>query len=53
MTGMISSLITSDARYYCDSTAADDISSALDVWNVYCSAAKGLATPAGVTETGE
>ncbi|KAK5625977.1 hypothetical protein RRF57_001693 [Xylaria bambusicola] len=51
MTGSISSLITSDARYYCDSTAADDISSALDVWNVYCSAAKGLTTPAGITET--
>ncbi|TGJ79497.1 hypothetical protein E0Z10_g9261 [Xylaria hypoxylon] len=50
MTGAISSLITSDARYYC-SSAADDISSALDVWNIYCSAAKGLTTPAGITET--
>ncbi|KAI0429064.1 hypothetical protein F5Y09DRAFT_311372 [Xylaria sp. FL1042] len=49
MTGSISSLITSDARYYCDSTAADDISSALDVWDLYCSAAKGLATPLTVT----
>ncbi|RWA13652.1 hypothetical protein EKO27_g1444 [Xylaria grammica] len=50
MTATISSLITSDARYYC-SSAADDISSALDVWNLYCSAAKGLATPSGITET--
>ncbi|KAI0533423.1 hypothetical protein GGR58DRAFT_521577 [Xylaria digitata] len=50
MTGTISSLITSDARYYC-SSAADDISSALDVWNLYCSAAKDLTTPAGITET--
>ncbi|KAI1420366.1 hypothetical protein F5Y12DRAFT_791726 [Xylaria sp. FL1777] len=51
LTGTISSLITSDARYYCDSTAADDISSALNVWDIYCSAAKGLTTPAGITET--
>ncbi|KAI0973414.1 hypothetical protein F4678DRAFT_426651 [Xylaria arbuscula] len=49
MTGSISSLITSDARYYCGTTAADDISSALNVWDIYCSAAKGLTTPAGVT----
>ncbi|KAJ8120360.1 hypothetical protein ONZ43_g2915 [Nemania bipapillata] len=50
MTSSISSSITSDARYYCSSRAAD-ISSALDVWDIYCSAAKGLTTPAGVTET--
>ncbi|KAI0808564.1 hypothetical protein GGR55DRAFT_651910 [Xylaria sp. FL0064] len=49
MTGGISSSITSDARYYCDTTAADDISSALAVWDLYCSAAKGLTTPASVT----
>ncbi|KAI1164386.1 hypothetical protein F5B18DRAFT_615314 [Nemania serpens] len=50
MTGSISSSITSDVRYYCSSNAAD-ISSALDVWDLYCSAAKGLTTPAGITET--
>ncbi|KAI1145469.1 hypothetical protein F4825DRAFT_467311 [Nemania diffusa] len=50
MTGTISSMITSDARYYC-SSRADDISSAIDVWDLYCSAAKGLTTPAGITET--
>ncbi|KAJ8125420.1 hypothetical protein O1611_g8220 [Lasiodiplodia mahajangana] len=49
MTGDISSSITSDARYYC-SSRADDISSAVDVWNLYCSAAKGLTTPAGITD---
>ncbi|KAI1123263.1 hypothetical protein F5Y10DRAFT_252161 [Nemania abortiva] len=48
MTASISSSITSDARYYC-SSRADDISSAIDVWNLYCSAAKGLTTPAGIT----
>ncbi|KAI1183487.1 hypothetical protein F5B17DRAFT_443402 [Nemania serpens] len=51
MTGSISSSITSDVRYYCSSNAAD-ISSALAVWDLYCSAAKGKTTPAGVTETG-
>ncbi|KAI0449209.1 hypothetical protein F5B21DRAFT_520558 [Xylaria acuta] len=50
MTASISSSITSDVRYYCNS-AADDISSALDVWDLYCSAAKGLTTPAGITES--
>ncbi|KAI1116564.1 hypothetical protein F5Y14DRAFT_407178 [Nemania sp. NC0429] len=50
MTGSISSSITSDARYYCSSNA-DDIASALAVWDLYCSAAKGLTVPAGVTET--
>ncbi|KAI0441377.1 hypothetical protein F4803DRAFT_523581 [Xylaria telfairii] len=50
MTASISSSITSDARYYCNSKA-DDISSALNVWDIYCSAAKGLTTPAGITES--
>ncbi|KAI0466518.1 hypothetical protein F4859DRAFT_526616 [Xylaria cf. heliscus] len=50
MTASISSSITSDVRYSCNS-AADDISSALDVWDLYCSAAKGLTTPAGITES--
>ncbi|KAI8631233.1 hypothetical protein F5Y19DRAFT_24927 [Xylariaceae sp. FL1651] len=51
MTGYISSLITSDVKYSCESTATEDVSSALDVWDVYCSAAKGLTTPAGITES--
>ncbi|KAI0201687.1 hypothetical protein F4808DRAFT_424768 [Astrocystis sublimbata] len=50
MTASISSSITSDARYYC-SSQADDIASALNVWDTYCSAAKGLKQPAGVTES--
>ncbi|KAI1177117.1 hypothetical protein F4777DRAFT_227624 [Nemania sp. FL0916] len=51
MTGPISSSITSDVRYYCSPNPPDDISSALDVWDLYCSAAKGLTTPAGITQT--
>ncbi|KAI0182785.1 hypothetical protein EV127DRAFT_354119 [Xylaria flabelliformis] len=50
MTASISSSITSDVRENCNS-AADAISSALGVWNIYCSAAKGLTTPAGITES--
>ncbi|KAI0545016.1 hypothetical protein F4679DRAFT_588945 [Xylaria curta] len=50
MTASISSSITSDVREGCNS-AADAISSALGVWNIYCSAAKGLTTPAGITES--
>ncbi|KAI3324371.1 hypothetical protein HD806DRAFT_494897 [Xylariaceae sp. AK1471] len=51
MTGTISSLITSDVKYSCESTATEDISSALAVWDLYCSAAKGLTTLADITES--
>jgi hypothetical protein len=53
MTSPISSLITADVNYSCGSTATDDLSSALAVWDLYCSAAKGLTTPAGITESGK
>lgn len=49
----MSNAITSDVKYSCDSTATEDISSALKVYELYCSAAKGLATPAGITESGK
>ncbi|ORY63901.1 uncharacterized protein BCR38DRAFT_392153 [Pseudomassariella vexata] len=53
MPGHVSSVITSEVKYSCDTTASEDVISALSVWDLYCSAAKGLATPAGVTESVE
>ncbi|KAI0129871.1 hypothetical protein BJ170DRAFT_290776 [Xylariales sp. AK1849] len=47
----VSNVITSNVKYSCSSTASEDVSSVLSVWDLYCSAAKGLATPAGVTES--
>ncbi|KAK8115966.1 hypothetical protein PG984_012468 [Apiospora sp. TS-2023a] len=51
MPGLVSAVITSGVRYSCDKTASADISSALGVWDNYCSAAKGLITPSGITES--
>ncbi|OTB12143.1 hypothetical protein K445DRAFT_321405 [Daldinia sp. EC12] len=51
MSGYMRNVITSDVKYSCDSTATEDVSSALAVFDLYCSAAKGLTTPAGVTES--
>ncbi|KAK7931527.1 hypothetical protein PG985_002239 [Apiospora marii] len=51
MPGLLSAVITSGVRYSCDQTASADISSALRVWDIYCSAAKGLVTPSGITES--
>ncbi|KAI2617750.1 hypothetical protein GGR54DRAFT_193202 [Hypoxylon sp. NC1633] len=51
MSGYVSSEIVSDVKYSCATTASEDISSATAVFELYCSAAKGLATPAGVTES--
>ncbi|OTA80854.1 hypothetical protein M434DRAFT_37767 [Hypoxylon sp. CO27-5] len=51
MSGYVSNEISSDVKYSCDSTATEDISSALNVFELYCSAAKALTTPAGVTES--
>ncbi|KAI2633165.1 hypothetical protein GGS26DRAFT_555510 [Hypomontagnella submonticulosa] len=51
MPGLLSSMVTSDVKYSCDSTATEDVSSAMQVFDLYCSAAKALATPAGVTES--
>ncbi|RYP37342.1 hypothetical protein DL767_002985 [Monosporascus sp. MG133] len=46
-----SSVITSNVQYWCASTATDDISSAIAVFDYYCSAAKAEVTPDGVTES--
>lgn len=53
MSGFVSNDLNSDVKYYCDSTASEDVSSALEVFDLYCSAAKALVTPAGITESVE
>ncbi|KAI1814204.1 hypothetical protein GGS20DRAFT_585693 [Poronia punctata] len=49
--GPLSHSITSDVRYSCETGASDDVTSAIDVWELYCSAAKGLTTIAHITES--
>ncbi|RYP88158.1 hypothetical protein DL770_004663 [Monosporascus sp. CRB-9-2] len=46
----VSSVITSDVQYWCESTATEDISSALQVFDYYCSAARAEVSPQGVTD---
>ncbi|KAK4103287.1 hypothetical protein N658DRAFT_494616 [Parathielavia hyrcaniae] len=50
---MLSKSITSSVKYDCDSTAVDDVLSAIDVYNFYCSAAAGSATATGVINSVE
>ncbi|KAI1097544.1 hypothetical protein F4804DRAFT_347096 [Jackrogersella minutella] len=52
MSGYVSNQVASDVKYSCDSTATEDVSSASKVFELYCSAAKGLTTLAGITESG-
>ncbi|KAH8684576.1 hypothetical protein BGZ60DRAFT_426944 [Tricladium varicosporioides] len=47
--GAINSGIKSEVLVYCSSTASADVTSALGVFDYYCSAGKGLVTPMGVT----
>ncbi|KAK3381464.1 hypothetical protein B0H63DRAFT_205877 [Podospora didyma] len=49
MTGRILSSVTASVKYSCGSTATDDISSAVAVYNLYCSAAGAKVTAQGVT----
>ncbi|KAI0888276.1 uncharacterized protein GGS22DRAFT_185654 [Annulohypoxylon maeteangense] len=51
MSGHVSNQVGSDVTYHCDSTATEDLSSARRVFDMYCSAAKGLTTLAGITES--
>ncbi|KAI1490516.1 hypothetical protein F5X96DRAFT_679049 [Biscogniauxia mediterranea] len=51
MSKVITSIITSDVKVYCDALASEDVTSALSVYDIYCSAAKGLVTPSGVTQS--
>ncbi|RYP71180.1 hypothetical protein DL771_004980 [Monosporascus sp. 5C6A] len=48
---LVSSVITSNVQRSCATTATEDISSALEVFDYYCSAAKAEVTPDGVTES--
>ncbi|KAK0743387.1 hypothetical protein B0T18DRAFT_290846, partial [Schizothecium vesticola] len=49
MPRLISNIITSSVKYSCSSTATDDVSSAMAVYNFYCSAARAETTATGVT----
>ncbi|KAH8597797.1 hypothetical protein B0O99DRAFT_66862 [Bisporella sp. PMI_857] len=49
--GSISTEIIKDVRSSCASTANADITSALAVLDLYCSAANGLVTPQGITNS--
>ncbi|KAK2612502.1 hypothetical protein QQS21_001440 [Conoideocrella luteorostrata] len=40
MRGKVSSTLTSQVKGYCSSTATDDVTSAISVWEYYCSAAE-------------
>ncbi|KAK3998371.1 hypothetical protein QBC44DRAFT_3592 [Cladorrhinum sp. PSN332] len=53
MTADILKTLTSSVKYSCSSTATEDISSAVAVWDLYCSAAGGKLTAAGVTASVE
>ena len=48
----LSSAIISQAKEECGTTANAAVSSALGVFDYYCSAGKGLVTPQGVTASG-
>lgn len=49
----ISSIVRSSVKYGCGGVATDDITSALSVFDFYCSAAKAQVTPAGITNSVE
>lgn len=49
----VSSLFVYSVKEYCSSTASDDVTSALGVFNYYCSAAKGQVVPTGITASGK
>ena len=49
----VSKILTSSVKVQCTDTATEDISSAIEVYNAYCSAAKGLITPTGITASGK
>ncbi|KAK4107977.1 hypothetical protein N656DRAFT_718965 [Canariomyces notabilis] len=49
MTAELLKVLTSSVKYSCDSTATEDVSSAVSVYNYYCSAAQAQVTAAGIT----
>lgn len=50
MLSLVSSSLTSEVKWYCENTATDEVSSAMEVLDFYCSAAKGDVV-ATVTES--
>ena len=53
MSRLVTNKITSDVKYSCGKTASEDISSAIEVFDYFCSAAQALVTPEGVIQSGE
>jgi hypothetical protein len=51
MSGSVTSSISSNVKYSCDSTATEDIASAIAVFDFYCSAARAEVTAGGVTDS--
>ncbi|CAI4217718.1 unnamed protein product [Parascedosporium putredinis] len=51
MSSRATSRMSSSVRWNCDSTARDDVLSAVSVFEYYCSAVRGEVTPTGVTES--
>ena len=53
MSRLVTNKITSDVKYSCGKTASEDISSAIEVFDYFCSAAQAQVTPEGIVESGE
>lgn len=49
----MSRILVSSVKYYCGSDANADVTSAIAVFDYYCSAGKGLVTPEGVKAAGK
>jgi hypothetical protein len=49
---LVASALKSGVADYCSSTATEDLTSALSVFDFYCRAAKGSVQPAGITTSG-
>ncbi|UNI18348.1 hypothetical protein JDV02_004621 [Purpureocillium takamizusanense] len=53
MRGRVSSTLTSDVKAYCSSTATDDVTSAMAVFDFYCSAAEKKVVATGAESVSE
>jgi len=51
MSAMASSLMSSSVKFYCESTASEDVVSVLSVFDFYCSAARKEVVATGVSES--
>lgn len=52
MSRRVSNQVVSDVKYSCGKTASEDVSSAVEVFDYFCSAAQALVTPEGAIESG-